>query len=111
MKTIDIELTEKLRNLVGKHLISSTSTTVSTKDAINIYEIRSQLPSAKNGLVKGYKNLLQQLQFFDRVSIDHESVMIHNVTSLGGVRSIIFTNSKIDKSLGELVFTSADDKN
>jgi succinylarginine dihydrolase len=51
MKTIDIELTEKLRNLVGKHLISSTSTTVSTKDAINIYEIRSQLLSAKNGLV------------------------------------------------------------
>jgi len=38
MKTIDIELTEKLRNLVGKHLISSTSTTVSTKDAINIYK-------------------------------------------------------------------------
>jgi hypothetical protein len=106
MKTIDIELTEKLSNLVGKHLISSTSTTVSTKDAINIYEIRSQLPSAKNGLVKGYKNLLQQLQTFDR-----ESIMIHNVISLGGVRSIIFTNSKIDKSLGELVFTSADDKN
>lgn len=106
MKTIDIELTEKLRNLVGKHLISSTSTTVSTKDAINIYEIRSQLPSAKNGLVKGYKNLLRELQTFDR-----ESIMIHNVISLGGVRSIIFTNSKIDKSLGELVFTSADDKN
>lgn len=106
MKTIDIELTEKLSNLVGKHLISSTSTTVSTKDAINIYEIRSQLPSAKNGLVKGYKNLLRELQTFDR-----ESIMIHNVISLGGVRSIIFTNSKIDKSLGELVFTSADDKN
>jgi len=75
----------------------SRVTTIPTRDAINIYTTRSQLPSAADGRVMGFEKLLQGLN-----SLNDEFVMIHSGASKQG-KCMVFTDT-VDKVLGTLTF-------
>jgi hypothetical protein len=72
--------------------------TIPTQDAINIYTIRSQLPSASNGMVKGFDELLQGLN-----KLSDDFVMIRSSVDSNKRKSMVFTDKR-DKVVGILTF-------
>jgi hypothetical protein len=67
--------------------------TLSKQDAINIYSVRSKLPSAMNGQVKGFDKLLEGLN-----NLNNDFVTI-----LKQDKSLVFTNQD-NEVIGKLVF-------
>jgi hypothetical protein len=75
----------------------SFTTTIPKQEAIDIYSMRSKLPSAINGEIKGFEQLLQGLHNLneDFVTISKEN------------KSMKFTN-KEQKTIGKLTFKARD---
>jgi hypothetical protein len=76
--------------------------TIPTQDAINIYTIRSQLPSASNGMVKGFDELLQGLN-----KLSDDFVMIRSSVDSNKRKSMVFTDKR-DKFVGILTFKNVE---
>jgi hypothetical protein len=105
---------DKLRNFVSDYLkdeeleryesllqIETTpsikSCTVPTKQAFDIYNARAGLPASLSGKIRGFKELLEELD-----KVEDSKVCIHKISS--GTTLVVFTNCDITRVLGVLTF-------
>jgi hypothetical protein len=95
LKDEELERYESLLQIETTPFIKSC--TVSTKQAFNIYNTRAGLPSSLSGKIRGFKELLEELD-----KVEDSKVCIHKISS--DTTLVIFTNCDITNILGVLTF-------
>lgn len=94
------ERLEKSESLLHNEIAPSIkSSTVYTKQAFDIYNVRAGLPASMSGEIRGFNKLLEELD-----KTKDSRVCIHRVSS-SKIKLIIFTDCDITRVLGVLTFS------